>query len=97
MSRVCIVTGSRTVFGHSVSHSNIKTNRMFKVNIQEKTLKSDILGCTFNVKISAKGLRTVYKYGSLDEFLLNYKTRNLTDEALKIKRKVVKKVKSNAN
>lgn len=90
MSRLCFITGAQTSFGRSVSHSKIKTNRMFKVNIQDKTLKSDILGVEFHVKISTRGLRTVYKHGSLDAFLLKSKAHNLTDEALKIKRKIKK-------
>lgn len=95
MSRLCFVTGAKTQFGRSVSHSNIKTNRMFKVNIQQKFLKSDILNIEFSVKISTRGLRTIYKHGSLDAFLLSAKSHNLTDEALKIKRKVKKLIEKN--
>ncbi|MFT4967392.1 MAG: large subunit ribosomal protein L28 [Candidatus Deianiraeaceae bacterium] len=90
MSRVCFITGAKTMFGHNVSHSKIKTNRLFKVNIQYKTLKSDILNKEFPVKISTKGLRTIYKHGTLDAFLLKSKAQNLTDEALKIKRGIKK-------
>jgi large subunit ribosomal protein L28 len=90
MSRVCFITGAKTMFGHSVSHSNIKTNRSFKVNIQDKTIKSDILNMEFPVKISTRGLRTIYKHGSLDAFLLKSKSHNLTDKALKIKRRIKK-------
>ncbi|MDA0617106.1 MAG: 50S ribosomal protein L28 [Proteobacteria bacterium] len=97
MSRICFITGAKTMFGHSVSHSNIKTNRLFRVNIQEKTLRSDILGCNFPVRISAKGLRTVYKHGSLDAFLLKSKANNLTDEALKIKRRIKKVLNKKVN
>ena len=90
MSRICFVTGAMTMFGHNVSHSNIKTNRTFKVNIQEKTFKSDVLNKDFPVKISVRGLRTIYKHGSLDAFLLSAKANNLTEEALKIRRKIKK-------
>ncbi len=90
MSRICFVTGAKTLFGHNVSHSNIKTNRNFKVNIQEKSFKSDILNVTYPVRISTRGLRTIYKHGSLDAFLLSAKAANLTAEALKIRRKVKK-------
>ena len=36
MSRICQVTGKVPVSGHSVSHSNIKTNRRFLPNLQTK-------------------------------------------------------------
>jgi len=78
------------MFGHNVSHSNIKTNRNFKVNIQDKSFKSDILNTNFPVRISTRGLRTIYKHGSLDAFLLSAKANNLTPEALKIRRKIKK-------
>ena len=95
MSRVCFITGAKTVSGNKVSHSNIKTKRLFKVNIQDKVIKSDVLGASFPVKISARGLRTIYKHGSLDAFLLKSKAHNLTDGALKIKRKVKKRMEEN--
>jgi large subunit ribosomal protein L28 len=90
MSRLCFVTGAKTMFGHNVSHSNIKTNRSFKVNIQEKSFKSDVLNVEFSLKLSTRGLRTIYKHGSLDAFLLSAKAHNLTEEALKIRRRVSK-------
>lgn len=90
MSRLCFVTGAKTMFGHNVSHSNIKTNRSFKVNIQEKSFKSDVLNTEFSLKLSTRGLRTIYKHGSLDAFLLSSKAHNLTEEALKIRRRVSK-------
>lgn len=96
MSRICFITGAKTAFGHNVSHSNIKTNRPFKVNIQEKTFKSDILNKSFSLKISTKGIRTIYKHGSMDAFLLSAKAHNLTPEALQIRRKI-KKILKKAN
>lgn len=90
MSRICFVTGAKTMFGHSVSHSNIKTNRSFKVNIQEKSFKSETLNKEFSLKISTRGIRTIYKHGSLDSFLVTTKSHNLTEEALKIKRRIKK-------
>ncbi len=35
MSRVCSVCGKGRISGHKVSHSNIKTNRVFKPNVHK--------------------------------------------------------------
>ena len=90
MSRECFVTGAKTMFGHNVSHSNIKTAKTFKTNIQTKTFHSEILGKDLNVRISVRGIRTIYKHGTVDNFLSTTKSGNLTSEALKLKRKIVK-------
>lgn len=39
MSRVCAVCGKRQTSGHNVSHSNRKTNRTFKANVQKVSVE----------------------------------------------------------
>ncbi len=39
MSGKCDVCGKTPGYGHNVSHSNRKTNRMWRPNIQHKTLQ----------------------------------------------------------
>jgi large subunit ribosomal protein L28 len=90
MPRECFVTGAKTMFGHNVSHSNIKTAKTFKTNIHTKTFHSDVLGKYFTLHISSRGLRTIYKHGTIDNFLATTKAVNLTPEALKLKRRIVK-------
>ena len=36
MSRICQITGKKTVVGNNVSHSNIKTKRRFHPNLHTK-------------------------------------------------------------
>jgi len=76
--------------GHNVSHSNIKTNRRFNVNLCNVTLASDTLGQKFKMRIAAKTLRTVDFKGGLDGFLLGTKNHKLTDKAKKIKKMIEK-------
>ena len=90
MSRECFVTGAKTMFGHNVSHSNIKTAKTFKTNMQTKTFHSEVLGKDLTVRISSRGIRTIYKHGTIDNYLSTTKSVNLTDEALKLKRRIVK-------
>ena len=41
MSRVCAVCGKKAMSGHNVSHSNVKTNRTFGVNVQKVSVEID--------------------------------------------------------
>lgn len=60
----CEFCGKGTTFGHNVSHSNKKTRRVWKPNIQKK--KVVIGGITKYVKICTKCL----KAGKLNELMV---------------------------
>ena len=90
MARRCALTGKEVQFGHNVSHSKRRTNRQFKPNIQKVTLSSEALGCSISLKVSTRALRTVQKRGGLDAFLLGTDDAKLTEEALRLKRRVKK-------
>jgi large subunit ribosomal protein L28 len=87
------VFGSKISFGNSRSKSNIKTRRKFSPNITIKSFRSDILNQDFALKISTRGIRTIYKHGSLDNYLLTTRLLSLTEEAFKLKKKVRKAIK----
>jgi large subunit ribosomal protein L28 len=91
MSRECELTGVKPMVGHRVSHSNIKTKRLFRPNLVQVTLHSETLGQDFSLRIAAKALRTVDKLGGLDGFLAKAKDDGLSDKAVKIKRQIAKK------
>jgi len=63
MARVCQVTGKKPISGHSVSHSNIKTNRRFLPNLQSKRFFLAEENRWISLKVSAEGLRTINKNG----------------------------------
>ncbi len=88
----CELTGKKVQFGHNVSHSKRRTNRQFKPNIQKVSLRSEALGCSVSLKVSVRALRTVQKRGGLDAFLLGSDDAKLTDEALRLKRRVKKRI-----
>ena len=81
----CFIFGSKVSFGNTRSKSKIKTRRKFSPNMISKSIKSDILNRDFTLKLSTRGLRTIYKHGSLDNYILTTKFLSLTPEALKIK------------
>jgi large subunit ribosomal protein L28 len=63
MSRVCQLTGKRTISGHHVSHSNIKTKRKFYPNLQEKRFFVPELNVWVKLKVSTSAIRTITKKG----------------------------------
>jgi large subunit ribosomal protein L28 len=63
MSRVCQLTGKRSIVGNHVSHSNRKTKRRFYPNLQEKSFFVPETGMWVRLKVSAQALRTIDKKG----------------------------------
>lgn len=52
----CCVCGKGVSFGHNVSHSNRKTNRMWKANI--RTVKAVVDGTPKTVQVCSRCLRS---------------------------------------
>ena len=90
MTRRCVLTGTKILVGNNVPKSNKKTKRIFAPNLQNVTLKSDLLNKEFKVKITTRTLRTITKYGSLDEYLLHTKAQNMTEFGAKLKHQLKK-------
>lgn len=63
MSRVCQITGKKAIVGNNVSHSNIKTKRIFKPNLHTKKFFVPELGEYVVLKVSAKAMRSMNKKG----------------------------------
>ena len=90
MSRKCDLTGKKVMSGHKVSHSNIKTKRKFRPNLQTVTLASDQMKRSFRFRVAASGLRSVEHRGGLDAFLLKANDNELSPMALKLKKQLKK-------
>jgi large subunit ribosomal protein L28 len=75
-----------------VSNSNIKTKKRFLPNIRSVALKSDALNINMNLKLAAKTIRTINKYGSIDSFLINYGYNKLSEKGRRLRRVVWKKL-----
>ncbi len=58
---ICELTGKGKMYGHNVSFSQHKTRKVFKPNIQKKTL--EVNGKKIKVNISTSALRTLKKKG----------------------------------
>ena len=58
---VCELTGKGKMYGHNVSFSQRKTRKVFKPNVQKKTLIID--GQKLKVNVAASTLRNLKKKG----------------------------------
>jgi large subunit ribosomal protein L28 len=90
MSRRCELTGTRAQTGHKVSHSNRKTNRSFRPNLQSISAYSELLGHSVPLRVTAATIRTIDHNGGLDNYLLTTKNTHLTEDAIALKRKLRK-------
>ena len=90
MTRKCSLTGTGIQTGNNVPNSNHRTRRIFAPNLQKVTLKSDLLKKTFQLKLTTRTIRTITKYGSLDEYLLHTKVQNMTAFGAKLKHQLKK-------
>ncbi len=63
MARRCELTGKQTRVGNNVSHSNRRTKRKFKPNIQKKRIFIPELNKWVTLKLSTRALRTLTKVG----------------------------------
>ena len=61
---ICEITGKGKMYGHNVSFSQHKTKKVFKPNIQKKTLI--INGKKIRLNVSAAAIRTLKKKGFLN-------------------------------
>ncbi len=63
MSRICQLTGKKPITGNNVSHSNRKTKRWFRPNIQKKRFFIPEENKWITLKVSTSALRTIDKKG----------------------------------
>lgn len=92
MARRCDLLGIGVMSGNKVSHSNRKTRRRFLPNLRTVSFKSDVLGVDVTLDVAASTLRTINKYGNIDNFLVNSRYAHLTEAAKKLRTKIKKKL-----
>ncbi len=92
MSRRCELTGVGPMVGNNVSHSNIKTKRRFMPNLAAVSLKSDVMGQSYSLRITNAALRTIDFRGGLDPVIVKAKDEVLSAKALKLKRQIKAKL-----
>lgn len=63
MAARCQVLGTTPGFGHSISHSHVRTKRRFDPNVQRKRYWVPSLGRHVRLTVSARGIRTIDRRG----------------------------------
>lgn len=88
MAARCDLTNKGLMVGHKVSHSQVKTKKAFKVNLQKVTLRSEAIG-KISLRIATSTLRSIDHNGGIDAYLLKTSSTKLTPEGVKLKKKVL--------
>ena len=96
MSKICDLSGKKVQFGNNVSKANNKTKRKFNPNMQSATFKSDLLNKNIRFNVATSSIRTVTKFGGIDEFLIRTKSKKLSLKAKRI-RKALQRVVGRTN
>ena len=86
MTKKCELTGKRPLKGHKVSHANNKVKRRFLPGIKKVNFKSDILNKNIRFSVATSSIRTVSKFGGIDEFLTQTKSKKLSQKAKRVQR-----------
>ena len=63
MSRICELTGKRSMTGNNVSHAMNHTKRRFHINLVKKRFYLPEEGKYITLKVAASTLRTINKKG----------------------------------
>ena len=63
MSRICQITGKKTMVGNNVSHANNRTKRRFYPNLFVKRFFLEEEDRWVSIKVSANGITTITKNG----------------------------------
>ena len=96
MSRVCEITGSKVGVGNNVSHSNRRTKRTFRPNLQTKTYQSEILGRSITLTLTARAIRTLDKYNGFDGYMSQVRNVRVREgfsaQATKMRNEILKRL-----
>lgn len=74
MTRVCQVSGKRTISGNNVSHANNRTKRRWMANLHERRFWVASEKRWVKLRVSAHALRTIDKKG-IDAVLADLRKR----------------------
>ncbi|WP_423908327.1 50S ribosomal protein L28 [Candidatus Spongiihabitans sp.] len=74
MTRVCQVTGKRTLVGNNVSHAHNKTKRKFFPNLHNRRFWVESENRWVKLRISTAGIRMIDKKG-IDAILSDIRSR----------------------
>ena len=86
----CELTGKGPIVKNLVSHSNVKTKKWMKPNIQKRRLFSEALNSFVTLRIANSTVRTIDHVGGFDRFIIRQPTELLSKRAVQVKNRVRK-------
>lgn len=75
-------------FGNTIPNSRHKTGRRWEPNIQPKSLWSETLQTWVNTRVATSALRSITKFGGLDQYLAHTKDTHLGEFGRKLRARV---------
>mmetsp|Transcript_26305 Transcript_26305/g.26559 ORF Transcript_26305/g.26559 Transcript_26305/m.26559 type:complete len:173 (+) Transcript_26305:133-651(+) len=69
--------GADIMFGHSISHSHVRSKRRWYPNVLNKRVWSEALDNWIRFKMTAKALRAIDDVGGIDNYLLQLDERSV--------------------
>ena len=88
----CELTGKGPIVKNLVSHSNVKTKKWSKPNIQRRRFFSDILGQFFTLRVASSTVRTIDHIGGFDRFILRQSSESLSKRARSVQSSIRKRL-----
>ncbi|KAG6830975.1 hypothetical protein H0H87_006626 [Tephrocybe sp. NHM501043] len=77
--------GKTKQYGNNVPFSKKKTRRTWLPNVQRKRLPSETLGEDVRVKLTTRALKTIKKYGGIDNYVEKSSAKILGHEGIRIR------------
>jgi large subunit ribosomal protein L28 len=90
MTRRCELTGKIPMSGQIRSHAENKTKRVFRPNLVNVTLMSEVLKKSVSLRVSTHGLRSLEHRGGLDAYVLKASDSELSLKLRRLKRDIAK-------
>ncbi|KAJ8474828.1 hypothetical protein ONZ51_g6960 [Trametes cubensis] len=84
-SQMGLFQGKMKQYGNNVPNSKHKTRRTWLPNVHNQRLYSDALQQFIRLKVTARALKTIKKYGNIDKYLLNTKPELLGWEGMRLR------------
>ncbi|KAH9903175.1 ribosomal L28 family-domain-containing protein [Cubamyces lactineus] len=84
-SQLGLFQGKMKQYGNNVPNSKHKTRRTWLPNVHNQRLYSDALQQFVRLKVTARALKTIKKYGNIDKYLLNTKPELLGWEGMRLR------------
>ncbi len=88
----CELTGKGPIVKNLVSHSNVKTKKWAKPNIQKRRIFSESLGQFITLRLANSTVRTIDHAGGLDRFILRQSADSLSKRARSLQSRIRKVV-----